>query len=49
MRNTYKIFVEKGERPHGEPGCRGGRIMKVYLRETCYGGVDWIHLAEDRD
>jgi hypothetical protein len=46
---VYKIFVGKLEvkRPLGKPKCRWED--GVDLRETGFGGVDWIHLAYYRD
>jgi hypothetical protein len=50
MRYIYKILVAKpeGKRPLRRPRCRWEDI-KMDLKETGYGGVDWIHLAQDRD
>jgi hypothetical protein len=49
MRNSYKILVGKpeGKRPLGRPR-RDGKILERIL-EKRWKGVDWIHLAEDRD
>jgi hypothetical protein len=35
-------------RPLGRPRRRWEDI-KMYLKETGFGDVDWIHLAQDRD
>jgi hypothetical protein len=47
----YRILVGKpdGKRPLGSP--RRGLVdnIKMYLRETEWGGMDWIDLAQDRD
>jgi hypothetical protein len=29
--------------------CRLADNIKIYLRETGWGGMDWINLAQDRD
>jgi hypothetical protein len=49
--NKYKILVAKSERKRSP-----GRLkrtwddkFKIDLRETACDGVDWIHLAPDRD
>jgi transcription termination factor 2 len=52
MKNAYTILVGKreGMRPLGRP--RHGRWednIKMDLRVTGFGGVDWINLAQDRD
>jgi len=51
MRNAYKISVGKpeGKRPFGEPGHRWEDNIRMYLKEIWRKGVDWIHLAQDRD
>jgi hypothetical protein len=51
MRNAYRILVGKydGKRPHGRPRHRWENNIKMGLREIRFGGVDWIHLAQDRD
>jgi hypothetical protein len=45
-RDAYKILVvtPEGKRPLGRP-----RRRWVDLRETDWGGMDWIDLADDRD
>jgi hypothetical protein len=39
------------ERPHGRPGCRLEDILTMYPKGCmCMcKGVEWIHLAQDRD
>jgi hypothetical protein len=51
MTNAYKILVVKpeGKRPLGRPTRRGEDNIKIDLREIELEGVDWIHLAQDRD
>jgi hypothetical protein len=51
IRNVYKILVGKPEwkRPRGRPRRRWEDNIKIYPREIGFGGVDWIHVAQDRD
>jgi hypothetical protein len=51
MRNAYKILVGKPEkkRPLERPKSRWEDNMRMYVREIGWEGVDWIHLAQDRD
>jgi hypothetical protein len=38
------------ERDHlGDPGVDGKNNIKMDLQEVEYGGMDWIHLAQDMD
>jgi hypothetical protein len=50
-RNAHRILVGKpeGKRPLGRPRCRWVDDVKMYLRGTGWGGMDWIDLAQDRD
>jgi hypothetical protein len=50
MRNAYKILVgkPKGKEPFGRPRRRWEVIIRIDLRETGWGGVYCIHLAQDR-
>jgi hypothetical protein len=50
-RNAYRILVGKpeGKRPLRRPGCRWEDNIKTDFRETGWGGMDWIDLAQDRD
>jgi hypothetical protein len=50
-RNVYRVLVGKpeGKRPLERPRRRWEDGIKVDLREIGWGGVEWIHLAEDRD
>jgi hypothetical protein len=50
-KNAYRILVGKpeGKRPLGRPRCRWEDNIRIYLREIGWGGMDWIHLAQDRD
>jgi hypothetical protein len=51
MRNVYKISVTKPEekRSLGRPRCRWEDNIKMDLREAGMVGVDYIHMAQDRD
>jgi hypothetical protein len=50
-RNAYRILVGKseGKRPLGKPRYGWQDNIKTDLRETEWGGMDWIDLAQDRD
>lgn len=50
MINVFKTVVlkPKGKRQVRKPSCRQDNI-KMDLRETGFGGVDWIHMAKDGD
>jgi hypothetical protein len=50
-RNAYKILVRKpdGKRPHGRPMHRWEDNITMDLRVKGWEGVDWIHLAQDKD
>jgi hypothetical protein len=50
-RNAYRILVGKpeGKRPLGRPRCRWVDNIKMDLRVTGWGGMDWIDLAQDWD
>jgi hypothetical protein len=49
--NAYKILVGKPERKRslGRSRCRWEDNIRVDLKEIAWEGVDWIHLAQDRD
>jgi hypothetical protein len=51
MRNVYKILVEKSEGKTllGRPRCRWENNIEMYLKEIGWKGVDWMHLAQNRD
>jgi hypothetical protein len=51
VRGAYNILVggHEGRRPLGRPRRRWEDNIKMNLRETGFGDVDWIHLAQDRD
>jgi hypothetical protein len=50
-RYVYRVLVEKleGKRPLERPRRRWENGIKMDLREIGWGGVEWIHLAQDRD
>jgi hypothetical protein len=50
-RNACRILVGKleGKRPLGRPRRRWEDNIRMDLREIGWGGMDWIHLAQDRD
>jgi hypothetical protein len=50
-RSAYNISVgkPKGKKPPGRPRRRWEADVKIDLREIGWGGMDWIHLAQDRD
>jgi hypothetical protein len=50
-RNAYGVLVGKpdGKRPLGRPRCNWEDNIKNNFRETGWGGVDWLHLAQERD
>jgi hypothetical protein len=50
-RNAYRILVGnlEGRRALDKPKRRRVDNIKMDLRETGWGGMDWIDLAADRD
>jgi hypothetical protein len=46
-KNVYRVLVGKpeGKRPLERPRSRWEFGIKMDLRETGWGGVEWIHLA----
>jgi hypothetical protein len=50
-RNMYRVLVgkPKGKGPLRRPRHRWQDGIKMDLREIGWGGVEWIHLAQDRD
>jgi hypothetical protein len=50
-RNVYRVLVGKlqGKSPHERPRRRWEDGIKLDLRDIGWGGVEWIHLAQDRD
>jgi hypothetical protein len=50
-RNVYRVVVGNParKRPLERPRRRWEDGIKMDLREIGWGGVEWIHLAQDRD
>jgi hypothetical protein len=50
-RKVYKVLVGKPERkrPLGRPRRRWEDGIRMDLKETGLGSVDWIRLSQDRD
>jgi hypothetical protein len=50
-RNVYRVLVGKpeGKRPLERPRRRWEDGIKMDLTEIGWEGVEWIHLAQDRD
>jgi hypothetical protein len=50
-RKLYRVLVakSKGKKSHGRPKRRWEDGIRMYLRETGWGSVEWIQLAQDRD
>jgi hypothetical protein len=48
---VYRVLVgkPKGKEPLRRPRHRWEDEIKIYLMEIGWEGVDWIHLAQDRD
>jgi hypothetical protein len=51
MRNAYKFSIRKseGKRSLGRSRCRWEGRIRMNLRKIGWEGVDWKHLAQDRD
>jgi hypothetical protein len=50
-RNTYRVLVgnPEGKRQLGRSRCRWVDNIKMDLRDAGWGGMDLIHLAQDRE
>jgi len=48
--NTYNILVGKpeGKKPVGRLSRRWEDNIKLYIKETGWEGVDWMHLVQGR-
>jgi hypothetical protein len=46
---SRKVRKPEGKRPLGRPRCRWDDNMKMDLTEIGWGGMDLIHLPQDRD
>jgi hypothetical protein len=51
VKNALRILFEKNERerPLGRTKCRWENNIIIGLREGEWKGVNWMHLAQDRD
>jgi hypothetical protein len=51
VQNTYTILIVKheGKRPLGRARHSWEDNIKIDLKEVWYEGVDWFHIAQDRD
>jgi hypothetical protein len=51
VRGAYNILVGRpvGRKPLGRSRRGWENNIKMDRRETVFGDVDWIHLAQDRD
>jgi hypothetical protein len=51
MGNAYKLLGRKpeGKRPRGIPRRRWKDNIRLDLKEIGREGVDWMHVAQDRD
>jgi hypothetical protein len=49
--NAYRVLVRKpeGKRPLGRHRRKWEYNIKMDVREIGWGGMDWIHLTQDRD
>jgi hypothetical protein len=49
--NAYRVLVgqPEGNRPLGRSRRRWEDNIKMDLREIGWSGMDWIHLAQERD
>jgi hypothetical protein len=50
-RNVYRVLMGKpeGKRPLGRPRHRWEDGIRMDIRESGWGSVDWIQMAQDRD
>jgi hypothetical protein len=50
-RNAHRVLMGKpeGKRPLGRPRRGWEDEIRMYLKETGWGSVEWIQLAHDRD
>jgi len=51
MKNAYNILVEKpeGKSQHGKSRHRWDNNIRMDFREIEWQGINWIHVAQDRD
>jgi hypothetical protein len=48
-RNAYGVWCENQKKPLGRPRCRWEDNIRIVLKKIGWGGMDWIHLAQDED
>jgi hypothetical protein len=48
-RKVYKVLLGEGKRPLGRPRRKWEDGIRIDVREICWGSVEWIQLAQDRD
>jgi hypothetical protein len=48
-RNACTIFEPERKSPLGRPGCMWKDNIEMDVREVVSEGVDWMHLAQDRN
>jgi hypothetical protein len=50
-KNAYRILVGRpeGKRPLGRPRHRWVDNIKIYQRDTGWGGMDWIDVVQSKD
>jgi hypothetical protein len=49
MRTKMLVGKPEGKRPLGWPNCRSEDTFRINLKDIGWEGVDWMHLAQDRD
>jgi hypothetical protein len=51
MKNAYIILAgnPEGKRPFGKSRCGREVNIRMDLRKVGWKGVDWMHMAEDKD
>jgi hypothetical protein len=49
IRDSILVGKPEGKRPLGRPRRRWVDTIEMDLREIGWDGMDWIHLAQDRD
>jgi hypothetical protein len=50
-RYTYRVLTDtlEGKRPIGRPRLRWEDNIRMDLRERGWDGMNWMHVAQDRD
>ena len=51
IRIAYRVLVRRPERKInlGRPRHRRDNIIKMDLQEVCWGSMEWMYLAQNRD